>query len=204
MDRTMCDEQVKRLRELPHLLFVQLHGHEDVVYQAANIIEELQRQLEQALHTPLPRWIPVTELLPEESEGLDWHEEILIRFTSVWCYDAKTGTIGVRRRFQGKLTGNEYLDQCTEDTDWHWSKSRWEPTHWMPTGPLSGPLKESKVDSGYSEWLSLQLQKHEPEPLCPFGPIECHVAYDMQYCWPCEEARAAYQKQQKEDNNACE
>ena len=37
------EELVKRLRELPHLLFVQLHGHEDVVYQAADAIEELSR-----------------------------------------------------------------------------------------------------------------------------------------------------------------
>lgn len=56
--------------------------------------------------------------------------------------------------------------------------------------------------NGYGEWLSLQLQKHEPEPFCPFGPIECNMAYNLQHCWHCYEARAAYHKQQKEDTNA--
>ena len=55
----MYDELVKRLRELPHLLFVQLHGHEDVVYQAADAIEELNGN-------NVGKWIPVTERLPEE------------------------------------------------------------------------------------------------------------------------------------------
>lgn len=89
-----------------------------------------------------PRWIPVTERLPEECEGLDWREEMMIRFTSVWCCDAKTGTLEVRNRYQGKMTGNEYLDQHTNDTDWHWSKSWWEPTHWMPIVPLPEPPEE--------------------------------------------------------------
>ena len=52
----MYDELVKQLRELPHLLFVNLHGHEDVVYKAADAIEELSK----------PRWIPVTERLPKQ------------------------------------------------------------------------------------------------------------------------------------------
>lgn len=95
-----------------------------------------------------PRWIPVTERLPEESKGMDWHEEMMIRFTSVWCCDVKTGTIEVRNRFQGKMTGNEYLDQYTKDTDWHWSKSWWEPTHWMPIVPLPEPPKEAAPKEG--------------------------------------------------------
>ena len=88
------------------------------------------------------RWIPVTERLPEESEGLNWHEDMMIRFTSVWCCDVNTGCIAVRNRLQGKKTGNEYLDQYTKDTDWHWSKSWWEPTHWVPIVPLPEPPKE--------------------------------------------------------------
>ena len=91
------------------------------------------------------RWIPVTERLPEESEGLNWHEDMMIRFTSVWCCNAKTGTIEVRNRLQGKMTGNEYLDQYTKDTDWHWSKSWWEPTHWMPIVPLPEPPEEETL-----------------------------------------------------------
>ena len=87
-------------------------------------------------------WIPVTERLPEESEGLNWHEDMMIRFTSVWCCDAKTGTIEVRNRFQHKITGIQFLDLNIQDTDWHWSKSGWEPTHWMPIVPLPEPPEE--------------------------------------------------------------
>ena len=47
-------ELIEILRDLPHLLFVQLHGHEDIVYQAADAIEELSKL----------KWIPVTERLP--------------------------------------------------------------------------------------------------------------------------------------------
>ena len=141
-----------------------------LLHRAAKAIEELRKQIEElelhycrhAIHNEhdrgddslcrkygcevnaLPRWIPVTERLPEESEGLNLHEDMMIRFTSVWCCDAKTGTIEVRNRLQGKMTGNEYLDQYTKDTDWHWSKSWWEPTHWMPIVPLPEPPKEDE------------------------------------------------------------
>lgn len=42
---TDYSELTKILRDLPHLLFVQLHGHEDVVYKAADAIEALQKEL---------------------------------------------------------------------------------------------------------------------------------------------------------------
>lgn len=44
------------LRDLPHLLFVQLHGHEDIVYEAADAIDELKNY---------KNWISVKERLPE-------------------------------------------------------------------------------------------------------------------------------------------
>lgn len=40
----MYEDLINKLRELPHLLFVQLGEHEDVVYQAADAIEELDKK----------------------------------------------------------------------------------------------------------------------------------------------------------------
>ena len=93
-----------------------------------------------------PHWISVTELLPEESEGLRWCEELTLRFTSVWCCDVNTGTIEVRNRLQGKKTGIDGLDQYMKDEKWHWSHSWWEPTHWMPIVPLPESPKEENTD----------------------------------------------------------
>lgn len=79
------DELVKRLRELPHLLFVQLHGHEDVVYQAADAIEELSLTAESYKRSmeawadeaanAQPRWISVTERLPEDRQSVLVHRD---------------------------------------------------------------------------------------------------------------------------------
>lgn len=71
------EELVKRLRELPHLLFVQFHGHEDVVYKAADAIEDLQHSLDimgdanAKLRNQVPDWIPVTEQKPPLPEDED-------------------------------------------------------------------------------------------------------------------------------------
>ena len=110
------------------------HEIADHLQKAADAIEELEKAA--------PRWIPVKELLPEESEGLRWGEELTLRFTSVWCCDVNTGSIEVRNRLQGKKTGIECLDEYTKDTKWHWSHSWWEPTHWMPIVPLPEKPKE--------------------------------------------------------------
>lgn len=78
----MYKDLINKLRELPHLLFVQLGEHEDVVYQAADAIEVLdmklqganaaiagmQREIERMVIDSVnskPKWIPATERLPE-------------------------------------------------------------------------------------------------------------------------------------------
>lgn len=126
----MYDELVALLRKK--------YDKAPMVMEAADAIEELDKlldgvsadndslceKIERMVKAEKPYWVSVTEQLPEECEGLDWHEDLMIRFTSVWCCDAKTGTLEVRNRLQGKKTGNEFLDQYTKDTDYHWSKSQ--------------------------------------------------------------------------------
>lgn len=66
----MYEEIVKQLRELPHILFVQLGGYENIVYQAADTIEELNYKYQKALGDLVkgskPKWISVSERLPED------------------------------------------------------------------------------------------------------------------------------------------
>ena len=83
----MYEDLINKLRELPHLLFVQLGEHKDAVYQAADAIEELdmklhganaaiagmQREIERMVidsANSKPQWIPVTERLPEDEESV--------------------------------------------------------------------------------------------------------------------------------------
>lgn len=82
----MYEDLIYKLRELPHLLFVQLGKHEDVVYQAADAIEKLLGQNdtayskgwengEKAAESRTPRWIPF-ESRPMDDEEREYYSEM--------------------------------------------------------------------------------------------------------------------------------
>ena len=105
----MYDELIKRLRELPHILFVQLHGHEDTVNKAADAIEELSK----------PRWIPVTERLPEERINPNTGDFEYVQCVTIWgdVRPFKYGT-PIGQKEAHFWNGAGYVDAYV--------------THWMP------------------------------------------------------------------------
>ena len=131
----MYEDLINKLRELPHLLFVQLGKHKDVVYQAADAIEELQKDLErskdfeafwkkeaeetlrnfQVAIAPKPQWIPVTESEPEQGKRY-----LVIRYNCV--------------------TKTPFIDILWHDAhDLWWNrlyKGKYNVTHWMPLPEL--------------------------------------------------------------------
>lgn len=87
-----------------------------IVGDAADAIEELQNRLEQALFMPLPKWIPVSERLPEVGQ------RVLFSYRS---YIKKRP-----RTFIGWYNGKQWDSLVATEYD---------VTHWMP---LPEPPKE--------------------------------------------------------------
>lgn len=127
------EELAKRLRELPHLLFVQLHGHEDVVYKAADAIEELIASVECYEATTdmalieedgrttirlMPKWIPVTEKPPKA------YEDVLLLFphNQAAGFCDRDGCWGV---YSGDGFYTEVADNEPKPT--HWARKLPEP-----------------------------------------------------------------------------
>ena len=123
----MYDELIKRLRECT----AEQNGEKTLWHQAADAIEELKKQLDNAEIENIKlkeefakyrrnnRWIPVTERLPEE-------EEVVLVWGGASVYTAK------RHNKYGELM-------------WWKLNSRWHycnPTHWMP---LPGPPKDGEA-----------------------------------------------------------
>lgn len=122
----MYEDLINKLRELPHLLFVQLGEHEDVVYQAADAIEKLEQNsvpvndMELILdEVAKPQWIPVTERLPEHLTSVIVHR--------------KDGGIFIWEYFD-----NSQTDECWIDDRMN-VYSFYDVTHWRP---LPKPPKE--------------------------------------------------------------
>lgn len=131
----MYEDLINKLRELPHLLFVQLGEHEDVVYQAADAIEDLSRDLDSmndaniALYGALPRWIPVTERLPSPKFVREWY-----------LVSLESGCVQTLAFEKGGYSFEFDKDGFSDNLfrpGWHETAS--PVTHWMP---LPEPPKE--------------------------------------------------------------
>lgn len=128
----MYDELIKALHEGAEFLECSTPGIKNsfakMCHNAADAIEELSRAQEQwieqernALLKSIPRWIPVTERLPEA--GAD----VLVMFPN---------NMAVASRDMGEWVVNSGDGWCT---DVNLSDDEKEPTHWMP---LPTPPKE--------------------------------------------------------------
>ena len=110
----MYDELVKRLREVEEMLKVaQFKKAANLIVQAADVIEKLSK----------PKWIPVTERLPEEGQVVCVSDG-----KSTWDY----GT------FRGVFIANG------DTTIWYWKKRTIKTVKfWMPkSDALPEPPKE--------------------------------------------------------------
>lgn len=123
----MYEELVKQLRELPHLLFVQLGGYENIVYQAADAIESTSKayqMMADAYESEVTKhcWIPVTERLPDNID-----EEVLVSTEDYGKSGLGFVTVAV-------YDGNDWLE-C-----WERKTYLTAVTHWMPLP--SAPTEE--------------------------------------------------------------
>ena len=133
----MYKDLINKLRELPHLLFVQLGEHEDVVYQAADAIEKLdmklqganaaiagmQREIERMVidsANSKPQWIPMAERLPEEGK-------FVLVYGDLYPNKHDGGVIAVSKRMDWNY--------------WQGFGRERDITHWMP---LPEPPKEGE------------------------------------------------------------
>ena len=128
----MYKDLINKLRELPHLLFVQLGEHEDVVYQAADAIEVLdmklqganaaiagmQREIERMVIDSVnskPKWISVTERLPKpymrDAQGRIVHYLVMLMDENLILMASRTDKCWIYRGDGSRLKG---------------------VTHWMP------------------------------------------------------------------------
>jgi len=138
----MYKDLINKLRELPHLLFVQLGEHEDVVYQAADAIEVLdmklqganaaiagmQREIERMVIDSAnikPQWIPVAARLPEKDI-----EVLVFAEGKIEGFFGDTA-IAISKRYDFKIfTDSEGVEVW--QSPWQYFLTDYEITHWMP------------------------------------------------------------------------
>ena len=138
----MYKDLINKLRELPHLLFVQLGEHEDVVYQAADAIEVLdmklqganaaiagmQREIERMVIDSAnikPQWIPVAARFPEKDI-----EVLVFAEGKIEGFFVDTA-IAISKRYDFKIfTDSEGVEVW--QSPWQYFLTDYEITHWMP------------------------------------------------------------------------
>lgn len=128
----MYKELIKRLRDLPHLLFVQLGEHEELVYQAADAIESTSKAYQmmvEAYESEVTKhcWIPVTKRLPEEKTY------VLILADTIAGKMVKVGFLYKDSAGKNCWTALDEYGKNLFD---------WQPTHWMP---LPEPPKDGET-----------------------------------------------------------
>lgn len=73
-------------------------------------------------------WISVKDRLPEDCDFLKFHDDGLLKFTTVLA--VVNGYVMLRNRLKVDKCGDSYLDsQATNG--WIWSRGE-KSTHWMP------------------------------------------------------------------------
>lgn len=149
----MYKDLINKLRELPHLLFVQLGEHEDVVYQAADAIEVLdmklqganaaiagmQREIERMVIDSVnskPKWIPVSERLPEKDI-----EVLVFAEGKIEGFFGDTA-IAISKRYDFNIfTDSKGVEVWT--SPWQYFLTDYEITHWMPLPEQPGQKEEN-------------------------------------------------------------
>ena len=83
-----------------------------------------------ALTENVPRWIPVTDHMPEDDENIKFFEQGNLKFATVLVYGKETG-VYMGNRINISPCGIPCID-VNATNGWEWSCGCKNTTHWMP------------------------------------------------------------------------